>query len=69
MSGRKIKAGEKMAKNSFAELKRIKVVLSSKRTGGEYSFLNAPLKNFLAPFFLRPFYPRYDLQMTLDKRK
>ncbi len=47
----KIKAGEKTAKNFFAELKRIKCVLSSKRTGGEYSFLNTPLCNFLDAVF------------------
>ena len=72
----KVKAGEKTAKNFFAELKRmppcrryratrcgipqypflilmtgIKFVISSKHTGDEYSFLNAPLRNFLNAIF------------------
>ena len=42
----KVKAGEKMAENFSAELKRIKRVLPLKLKGDDYSFSNAPLEIF-----------------------
>ncbi len=47
----KIKAGEKMAKNFFAALKRIRYASDLRLTGDKYSFLNAPLRNFLNAIF------------------
>ncbi len=67
----KVKAGEKMAENFSAELKRIKYVSSLRHTGDEYSFLNAPLRNFLNAIFSQadPNYaphqvPRRDSQLV-----
>ncbi len=57
----KVKAGEKMAENFSAELKRIKYVSSLRHTGDEYSFLNAPLRNFLNAIFSQAD-PNYDMK-------
>ncbi len=58
-----------MAKNFFAELKRIKYVISLKYTGDEYSFFNAPLRNFLNAIFSQAIsHPSTDKNGSGDSR-
>ncbi len=48
------KAEEKMARNFFAKLKRIKYASFSAGTGDQYSFSTLRSELFSTPFFLRP---------------
>ena len=47
----KVKAGEKMAENFFAELKQMKYVSLPKCRRDEYLFFNAPPRNFFNAIF------------------
>ncbi len=52
----KIKAGEKMADNFFAKLKRMKYASFLADTRDQYSFSTLRSEIVSTPFFLRPFY-------------